>query len=74
MDKIKALQFAKTVIEDLKDAFTYDFKEDEPLHIVINQSDIDNDPNLEILNSELNKINFKIQKDTNNLWLISKIK
>ena len=73
MNKDKALKFAKDYIEELN------FKENpidknKPFETICNQRLLEDDPNLEILKSELNKAGFNISKTPNsNSWTISKL-
>lgn len=73
MNKDKALKFAK---EYIKEAFnpTFNFDLNKDLNVVFNQEILEDDPNLEILKSELNKVGFNISKTENSkTWTISKI-
>ena len=73
MNKTNALKFAKEYIENmLTDSDHIDIK--KPFQSIFNPQFLEDDPNFEILNSELNKIGYKITKTENSTtWTISKL-
>ncbi len=73
MNKDNALKFAKEFIEEVI-LTKSNINLNKPFDAVINKKYLENDPNLEVLKSELNKYGFDISKTPNsNSWTISKL-
>ena len=73
MNKTKALEFAKEYIENmLSDTKNIDLN--KPFNSIFNPKFLENDPNFEVLNKELNKIGYKISKtEDSTTWTVSKL-
>ena len=73
MNKNEALNFANNFIDDIINTKTT-INLNKPFEAFYKDEILENDPNLEILKSELNKIGYDILKtDDIHYWTISKI-
>lgn len=69
-----ALQFAKEFVNDFLDDLKSDPNYYKTNNFWFNKRTLSDDPNLKILNQELNKIGYKIELiDNNEHWAVSKI-
>lgn len=74
MSNTKALENAKEFIEINITQKLANYNLDRPINANFSDNFLKNDPNLEILKSELNKIGYNISQDSRpNWWIISKI-
>lgn len=70
---MNALQFAQEFINDLPETITK-FNDKNNISFIFNKSVLSDDPNLEILNKELEKLNYKLVKqDNTDNWVLVKI-
>ncbi len=73
-----AEQFAKEFIHDLffDDDTQTEKTFDEPIQVSFNENVYQDDPNLKVLKSELNKVGLDINESNNKkykIWIVSKI-
>lgn len=69
MNKEQALKNAKEFIEDLLTSIQHQTPTSETISFISDKV-LDDDPNLEVLQSELNKIGFEIKQDNKPNWFI----